>query len=613
MTFEQVDPLWIIDLSDPSHPAIKGSVAVPGYSTFIEPVGNRLVTIGQDSSNGWRVAVSLFDVSDVSQPRLLSRVSWGENYSWSEALSDEKAFNVLPDAGLILLPYQGDFSNGYASRVQLIDWKNDSLQLRGAIEHKLQPRRAALAQNRIISVSGWEFLAVNADDRDHPVITRDLTLAWPVDRVILSGDYVLEFGARGFGSGENGVAIRVARAESPNEIVTQWSLGGLPVLGATVKNDLLYLLQSQSSGYRFDLSGNPLPETNSAALTVIDLTKLPNLEILGRTDATLSNSLSAWNLTPLWVRDDLLVWESANSFWFFPMLLAAQPQAATGFASSESGTVRTSVSPLGIAANRFLPPWFYGGGAGTELVAFNVSDSANPKFVSEFNLNSAGWSAHNAAFATNGLVYVSHTGFDDGPRHNLWMESYYLDVIDYTDATNPTLRDPVNISGSLAGISHEGNILYTISSHVAQDDHTWIDALAYDGVRASLISSLALPSDWPHPTLIAETNIFLGVPGANSSGAIETWNFSVSGKFIRASSTKLAEAADSFALFGGLFVAQTESHLQLFDASNPLALKLLGSGSAENCLWPNLEHADGSVDRGLWSPLGDYGVLKVSR
>ncbi|MEO5801978.1 MAG: beta-propeller domain-containing protein, partial [Verrucomicrobiota bacterium] len=567
---------------------------------------------------------------NVSQPRLLSKVSLGENYSWSEAMWDEKAFNVLPAAGLILLPYQGDFSNGYASRVQLIDWRNDSLQLRGSIDHKLQPRRATLAQNRVISVSGWEFLAVNVDDRDRPVVTRDLTLAWPVDRVILSGDYLLEFGARGFFSGDERAIIRIGRAESPNQILTQWSLGDVPILGATVKSNLLYLLQSESSRFAFDATGNPLPQTNSATLSVIDLTKLPNLEIVGQTQATLSNSLSAWNLTPLWVRDDLLVWESANSYWFFPMLFAAQPSAHIGFASAATEVYATpasvalpatgstpagSLAPGGIVANRFMPPWFYGGGAGTELVAFNVSDSANPQFVSELNLSSEEWSTHNASFAGNGLVYLSHTKFDSGSRtdDDIWMEKYYLDVIDYSDAANPTLRDAVNISGALAGVSHEGNVLYTISSHTARSEKTWIDALAYDGVRASLIGALALPSEWPHPTLIAVTNIFVGVPKSDSTGAIEVWNISVSGKLVRASSTPLAQPAHSFAAFGQLFVAQTENRLQLFDATNPLALQPLVSGSAENCLWPNLEHADGSADRGLWAPLGDYGVLKISR
>jgi hypothetical protein len=564
------------------------------------------------------VAVSLFDVSDITKPALLNRVSVGENYSWSEANWDEKAFNVLPDDGLILLPYQGDTTNGYVSRVQLIDLKKDSLTLRGAIDHALEPRRATVSHNRILSISGWEFLAVNASDRDHPIVTRNLTLAWPVDRVSVHGDYVLELGARGFRFDQSGAAIRIAHADSPNQLVAQWSLGDLPVIGTTTWGDLLYVLQGQST-YGFDVAGNELSVTNSISLTVIDLTRLPNLRIVGQTQTTISNSLNSWNVKPFWVRPDLLVWESANSYWYFPVLFATQPQIGATFRFADATVSATPAAvPARIAVNRFLPPWFYGGGSGTELVAFEVSESETPKLVSELNLSSDGWNAHNVAFATNGLIYLSHTKFDSvssPQREGGWMERYYLDVIDYSDSANPTQRDPVNISGSLAGISHDGNVLYTISPHVGQNEHDWLDALAYDGVHASLIDSLALPSDWPHPALVADTNIFIGVPAldTNSTSSVEVWNLADSGKFVRASSLPLAAPADTFASFGNLLATQTGNRVQLIDASNPSSLKVVGGDAPQNLLWFDLDQADGSLDRGLWVPLGDYGVLKVSR
>ena len=73
---------------------------MPGWSTYIEPLGDRLVTIGVNDTNDWRVAVSLFDVQDAAKPALLGKVPLGVDNSWSEATFDEKAFSVLPDAGL---------------------------------------------------------------------------------------------------------------------------------------------------------------------------------------------------------------------------------------------------------------------------------------------------------------------------------------------------------------------------------------------------------------------------------------------------------------------------------------------------------------------------------
>ena len=95
VTFFQIDPLWVVDLSNPATPRITGSVDVPGWSTFIQPLDHQLVTVGIETNH---VAVSLFDVANPAAPALLSRVRLGENYSWSEANWDEKAFTVLPDA-----------------------------------------------------------------------------------------------------------------------------------------------------------------------------------------------------------------------------------------------------------------------------------------------------------------------------------------------------------------------------------------------------------------------------------------------------------------------------------------------------------------------------------
>ena len=255
VTFYRVDPLWIVDLSNPAAPAIVGELQVPGWSTYIQPLGDRLVTIGVNDTNDWRVAVSLFDVHDATKPALLSKVPLGVNYSWSEATYDEKAFAVLPDDGLILVPYQGYETNGYASRVQLIDLGPTSLAARGTIEHAFQPRRATLSQERIYSISGKELLTVDAADRDHPSVRSDLELSWSVDRVFLSGDYVLELanGNNWYGWWSQDSAtppsIRVSKTSDPDHPVGTFLLtSSWPVAGATLQDGKLYVAQAQSSG-----------------------------------------------------------------------------------------------------------------------------------------------------------------------------------------------------------------------------------------------------------------------------------------------------------------------------------------------------------------------------
>jgi Beta propeller domain len=109
VTFRQVDPLYTIDLSDPSAPRVAGKLDLEGYSSYLHPVGNGLLLgIGQDVGAGNEPAGSqleLFDVSDPSVPRLLARTSLGGG-SDSQALYDHHAFLYWPPTKLAVLPVQ---------------------------------------------------------------------------------------------------------------------------------------------------------------------------------------------------------------------------------------------------------------------------------------------------------------------------------------------------------------------------------------------------------------------------------------------------------------------------------------------------------------------------
>jgi hypothetical protein len=122
VTFEQVDPLWVIDLSDPAQPSIAGELVVPGYSTQMVADGTQLVTIGLDPDLGWQASVSLFDVSNPAAPALVDREPIGD--SSSSALWERKAFGVYPN--LVLAPRW----DGLA----VIDRTADALSLRGVVE-----------------------------------------------------------------------------------------------------------------------------------------------------------------------------------------------------------------------------------------------------------------------------------------------------------------------------------------------------------------------------------------------------------------------------------------------------------------------------------------------
>lgn len=111
VTFRQTDPLFTFDLSDPARPRKVGELKVPGFSTYIHPVGDtHLLTLGEhrDETGGWQgraLKLTLFDVSDMANPREAFTQLVGSTGSYSEALHEHKAFNYFPAKGLLAVPF----------------------------------------------------------------------------------------------------------------------------------------------------------------------------------------------------------------------------------------------------------------------------------------------------------------------------------------------------------------------------------------------------------------------------------------------------------------------------------------------------------------------------
>ena len=109
VTFEQIDPLWVIDVSDETNPTVLGELKVPGVSTYIHPLSrDALLTIGLGPANedgtglDWSgTQLSLFNIQDPTQPTQSSTLRLspvtpadgeGWQWSWSEASYESKAF-----------------------------------------------------------------------------------------------------------------------------------------------------------------------------------------------------------------------------------------------------------------------------------------------------------------------------------------------------------------------------------------------------------------------------------------------------------------------------------------------------------------------------------------
>jgi inhibitor of cysteine peptidase len=102
VTFEQKDPFFVLDMSDPTDPRVAGKLEIPGYSSYLHPYDEGHI-IGLGMENGV-VKLSLFDVTNVNDPIEMAKYTVQGDYSSSEALYDPKAFLFDRAKQLLVIP-----------------------------------------------------------------------------------------------------------------------------------------------------------------------------------------------------------------------------------------------------------------------------------------------------------------------------------------------------------------------------------------------------------------------------------------------------------------------------------------------------------------------------
>lgn len=150
VTFRQTDPFYVLDLSDPQSPELKGELKIPGYSSYLHPISkDRILGIGQE---GWQVKISLFDVSRAARPKELDKYLLDE--SWSDVLQTHHAFLLDTKHEVFFLPGS---NGGY-----VFSYEDDELSLTRAVSD-ISARRAIFLDDYmyIIGDSGIVVLDEN--------------------------------------------------------------------------------------------------------------------------------------------------------------------------------------------------------------------------------------------------------------------------------------------------------------------------------------------------------------------------------------------------------------------------------------------------------------------
>ncbi len=150
VTFREVDPFYVIDLSNPENPQLKGELKIPGYSSYLEELEENLVLgVGKEDQ---KVKVSIFDVSDSRKPVELAK-EYIQEY-WSEVLDNHRAFLKDDRYKIFFLPTG---QSGY-----IFSYMDRKLSLIKKINE--QVKRAIYIDNYLYLISYNKIIIINEEN-----------------------------------------------------------------------------------------------------------------------------------------------------------------------------------------------------------------------------------------------------------------------------------------------------------------------------------------------------------------------------------------------------------------------------------------------------------------
>ncbi|EYF03428.1 beta-propeller domain-containing protein [Chondromyces apiculatus] len=478
ITAEQTDPLFTIDLSNPAQPVQMGELVMPGWVYHMEPRGNRIIALGFDNADPeGSLNVSLFDVSDMSNPTMIKRVGFGGD--WANLAEDQdrihKAFTILDDQGLILVPYAGwDYdSNGYCgsyqSGIQLVDFTQNSLTKRGIAESRGQARRAFLHGERLFAVSDDEVRTFDIDNRSAPQQTASKTLATISNQSVQVGDMVARLSADWWTSAAR---IELVPAATPDQAA---AIGSVDLGSVTSSQGCysygLYNARLFANGQHVYLVW-PNDMGDAARVLAVDVTNPQSPTLAGQTEVPLSPNDLWGYYGPIVTSGDVVV-KAGNALVFR----------------------RTDAQPYYYGYDYPYGPMNPPGASTQEawLEVVDLSNPGQPTHSATVALPEA--SGHTPLRVDGSTVLLSH--WVPLPEDDT-KARFYLDRVNLTVPGLPVVLQPVNVPGSLVSFDGSTGRLLTVDyQRLTQPTVSYEECYTTFGYDA--IFEPIVPDSWTGP------------------------------------------------------------------------------------------------------------------
>jgi uncharacterized secreted protein with C-terminal beta-propeller domain len=449
VTFEQVDPLFTIDLSDPQTPVQRGELEIPGWLHHMEPRGDRMIALGFDNENGQQLTMSLFDVSDLDNPTMIARENFGAQYSYLTEDQDRihKALKILDSEGLILMPYAGWGEGGYQSGVQIFSFTENTLIKRGLVPHYGFARRAFIHNYRLFAMSDERVESFDFTNLDTPIKTASRVLARSIYNFATFGDGYIAQLSMDWWSHE--ARIDITSEENPDSMEPVGSIALSSLVEESspydywyygfdyyrtklfAKDNHVFLIRGESPWWWYDESGVD-PDFSPTHLMAFDVSDPSNPTLVSTTDFPHSFpwQMGSWYTNTVESGDNIVMVENTivikpdnDNYWYYDN------------------------------NNNNQDPAIYG---------IDVSDPLNP--VISFEVARQEGVIYGGLQSKGNLLVTSHfqplTTTPDDPFSNMVL--FYMDRIDLTHAASPSFMPAVNIPGSLIDFNPNTNKVITV-------------------------------------------------------------------------------------------------------------------------------------------------------
>jgi len=186
VTYKQVDPLFVIDLTDPTQPSVLGELKIPGYSTYLHPYDeNHIIGFGEDvldpdapadpENPAWRQGfkMALFDVTDPTKPVQQYSESIGDRGTSSELLYNHKALMFDQTTGLMAFPIDvAEVKNSSTLDEDALNWAYGDTVFQGAYVYKLDLENGFQFQGRLTHYDSLDLTEYGINYNSNKEISR---------------------------------------------------------------------------------------------------------------------------------------------------------------------------------------------------------------------------------------------------------------------------------------------------------------------------------------------------------------------------------------------------------------------------------------------------------